>query len=392
MPSSESHLQRHVLAINPFHGGSHRQFLEGMVGCSRHHWDILAGKPVHWKWRMRAAPLEMSRHAVEMVKKNGYPDIIFCTDMLDLPLWRGLTRDTRLHETPAILYFHENQWTYPIAPSARPDTHFGYTNLQSAIAADECWFNSDFHRRDFLAASEAFIRRMPDTRSDHDFDRLSKKSKVIYPGFSCLSATEQAVKKTSILSSDREVPETPRDGGPLKIGWVSRWEHDKRPDLFVELMDRLAESNLFFELILLGPRPRSGSEALRKITQKHRGRIVYNGFAENRFVYESWLNRMDLVISTAEHEFFGIAVCEAIWAGAVPVLPDRLSYPELAPSECLYRDMDEAESLVRRLEDAELRRKKSVDCRRKIKLLKLPHITKQIDCRIDQLVELPRCN
>jgi len=37
------------------------------------------------------------------------------------------------------------------------------------------------------------------------------------------------------------------------------------------------------------------------------------------------------VLSTARHEFFGIAVVEALLAGCLPWLPDRLSYPELLP-------------------------------------------------------------
>jgi glycosyltransferase involved in cell wall biosynthesis len=50
------------------------------------------------------------------------------------------------------------------------------------------------------------------------------------------------------------------------------------------------------------------------------------------------------VVSTAEHEFFGIAVVEAMAAGAFPVLPDRLVYPERIPDShherCLYEDFD----------------------------------------------------
>ena len=51
-----------------------------------------------------------------------------------------------------------------------------------------------------------------------------------------------------------------------------------------------------------------------------------------------------VVISTAHHEFFGISILEAIHAGAFPILPNRLSYPELIPSpqhgDCLYADRD----------------------------------------------------
>ena len=36
-----------------------------------------------------------------------------------------------------------------------------------------------------------------------------------------------------------------------------------------------------------------------------------------------------MIVSTAGHEFFGISVVEGISAGAYPVLPKRLAYPEI---------------------------------------------------------------
>ena len=62
------------------------------------------------------------------------------------------------------------------------------------------------------------------------------------------------------------------------------------------------------------------------------------GYLESRAAYCDALLQADVFVSTARHEFFGIAAAEAIAAGCFPLLPDRLAYPELVGgcSEFLY--------------------------------------------------------
>jgi glycosyltransferase involved in cell wall biosynthesis len=61
--------------------------------------------------------------------------------------------------------------------------------------------------------------------------------------------------------------------------------------------------------------------------------------------YFEWLHQGTLVVSTACQENFGISVVEAIRCGCYPLLPHRLSYPEIVPRDfhhrCLYRSRDE---------------------------------------------------
>ncbi|HAX81236.1 MAG TPA: hypothetical protein DCY40_01550, partial [Actinobacteria bacterium] len=68
-------------------------------------------------------------------------------------------------------------------------------------------------------------------------------------------------------------------------------------------------------------------------------RVVLDGHL-TRDEYEAVIAAASIVVSTAAQEFFGISIIEAMHAGAFPMLPRRLVYPERIPAAlhacCLY--------------------------------------------------------
>ena len=88
--------------------------------------------------------------------------------------------------------------------------------------------------------------------------------------------------------------------------------------------------------------------------------MIHLGFADYE-QYRYLLGQATLTVSTANHEFFGVGVLEAMASGAFAVLPHRLSYPELlagpevsaeARERCLYTSYEQmVETIVWALEN-----------------------------------------
>jgi glycosyltransferase involved in cell wall biosynthesis len=126
--------------------------------------------------------------------------------------------------------------------------------------------------------------------------------------------------------------------------WNHRWEHDKNPEFFFRTIYKLDKEGLDFRLVVLGQSYRESPGIFEEARKRFGQRLLHFGYAHSQEEYARWLKSCDIVVSTAVHEFFGIAVIEAVRAGCMPLLPCRLSYPELFPEEFLY---DEGEFLDR---------------------------------------------
>jgi glycosyltransferase involved in cell wall biosynthesis len=319
-----------LLFLEPFDSGSHRRFLRDLTdGLEESHGvesTVLAMPGRHWKWRMRGAvPWLAQEHDAEL--RRPY-DLVFASSYLALAELVGIYPE--LAQVPRILYFHENQLAYPVreglADPAR-DSHFGFTQMVSALAATRCVFNSAYNRDSFLSAGTALLDRMPDARPRGWTEQIASKSLVL----GLPLRLPQFAQNSLDSSAEREL-------GPTLL-WNHRWEHDKNPDEFFAVLETLAAEGVAFRLIVCGEQFREVPESMRRARQTLADRILHFGFVEETELYHSLLARSHIVVSTAVHEFFGVSVIEAVAAGARPLVPDRLSYQELFPAEFRYHDL-----------------------------------------------------
>lgn len=315
-----------ILALEPWYGGSHRVFLDSLVSYSRHDIRPITLPGRFWRWRMEGGAVSLAQKSMQAWEEGFHPDVIFASDMVNLPAFLSLTRPM-LSDTPTVMYFHENQLTYPIPEGESRDRAYGMINYLSGLAADRLRFNSRFHYNEFMEALPSLLRDFPDHTNIHTVQELKERSEVLYLGLD-LEAHDQY----------RDAA-TPRSAGqPYTILWNQRWEYDKNPGAFFEVMNRLDDAGYDFRLILAGKHFREQPEAFKKAFERYAERILHYGYADSFDEYSRLLHRADLVVSTSIHEFFGIAMMEAIYCGCHPLLPRRLSYPELIP-ESLHKPL-----------------------------------------------------
>jgi glycosyltransferase involved in cell wall biosynthesis len=299
-----------ILALEPYYGGSHKAFLDGWSDASRHEWTILTLPPHKWKWRMRHAAVTFAGQVSEHLRQGEAWDVLFCSDMLNLAEFRGLVPHA-VSTLPMILYFHENQLTYPVRVAEDRDLQFAVTNMTSALAAEAVWFNSAYHRDSFLEALDAFLKRMPDHQPTEAVTHIRRKAGVHPPGVRPLPGRRD------------------RQPGPLRILWAARWEHDKSPEDFFAAIEILQSREVDFRISVIGEQFDERPDVFDRAREAFAEQTDAWGYQTSRADYVAVLQRADVFVSTASHEFFGLSAVEATLAGAYPLLPARLAYPEV---------------------------------------------------------------
>jgi glycosyltransferase involved in cell wall biosynthesis len=267
--------------------------------------------------------------------------VILASDMLNLPVFLGLTRAT-WSDVPVALYCHENQLTYPLQPGEKRDLTYGVINWLSMLAADTVLFNSAYHLGAWFEELPRLLKHFPEYTHLHRVPEVRAKSSVLPVG-------------CDLAHLDSACPTEPQTGGAPIVLWNQRWEYDKAPEVFFEALDVLASKGIAFRVVLAGGNVRQKAAEFEAARERLGPRVIHYGWADAA-TYARLLWQADVVVSTALHEFFGISIVEALYCGCFPVLPRRLAYPEILPYShhdvCLY---DSFEDLLDRLRWALIR-------------------------------------
>ncbi len=310
-----------ILLIDPYFTGSHKSWAEGYKANSQHQVDILEMKGQFWKWRMHGGAVTLARL---FNQSDLSPDLILATDMLDLTTFLSLTRN-RTSTIPTAIYFHENQLSYPWSPKDRDvqkdrNKQYGFINYNSALTADYALFNSHYHQISFLEEAEILLKHFPDYNELDSIKIIEEKCIVLPLGLD--------LHGFDAHKSDYE--------GPPLILWNHRWEYDKNPESFFKTLFKLDDNGIDFKLAVLGENFKTTPSIFDEAKLMLKDKIVHFGYCEDFSEYAQWLWKADILPVTNIQDFFGISIMEAIYCNTYPLLPKRLTYPELLPTE--YHD------------------------------------------------------
>jgi glycosyltransferase involved in cell wall biosynthesis len=308
-----------ALLLSAYDAHSHRRWRHGLVAAlPGWDWTVLALPPRYFSWRVRGNSLSWAfaeRHTLE----QPY-DVLIATSMTDLSALKGMVPS--LAAVPSLVYCHENQFAYPLSPHMIQPNEPKFTSLYAMLVADRVLFNTEYNRTTLLDGARDLLQQMPD---------------AVPPGI-----VDQLAEKTGVLPVPLEAhwfePNSRGDAGeqPFTLVWNHRWEFDKAPERLFAALLKLKSAGVDFLVHVVGQQFRRQPAVFADMYRELEGHIGEWGFVETEADYARLLRASHVVLSTALHEFQGLAVLEAAACGCYPLVPDRLAYPELFPAACRY--------------------------------------------------------
>ncbi|OED44593.1 glycosyl transferase family 1 [Endozoicomonas sp. (ex Bugula neritina AB1)] len=299
-----------ILLLSAYDALSHQYWRKGLVRAfPEHDWTVLSLPARYFSWRLRGNSLSWAFGERETLSA-GY-DLLICTSMTDLSALKGLVPE--LARVPTLCYFHENQFAYPFSQKQQRSVEPLILNLYTALAADTVLFNTGYNRQTLLDGVKTLLKKLPDFVPANTLELIRDKSFVLpVPLPDNVFLTHQG---NSAL--------------PLQVVFNHRWEYDKAPERMYAALQLLVKRQVPFRVHVVGQSFRQIPDVFSAMKQELEPYIGRWGYIDSVTEYRSLLQEADVVLSTAIHDFQGIAVLEGVAAGCRPVVPDRLAYPEL---------------------------------------------------------------
>lgn len=315
-----------VLLLLAYAAASHRHWSSRLQQMfPEFAWTCLILPPRHFNWTIRGNSLLWGFGQQQLLQQRF--DLLLATSMVDLSSLRGFV--PALATIPTIVYFHENQFSYPAGAQRETNVEPQLVPLYAALCADRIVFNSNYNRSTFLMGTQNLFRRLPDTIPEQVIARLNESCVIPVP----VPFPEAPLNRT----------QPKLQSGCLAVVWNHRWEYDKGIDLLLELCRQIAENGHPVRLHIAGEQFRTQPTEFQEIDTllaRHASQLQLDrgqyGFIADQASYETLLESCDVVLSTARHDFQGLAVQEACMHGCTPLAPADLAYPEYLGPEFLY--------------------------------------------------------
>ncbi|XP_051666327.1 glycosyltransferase-like domain-containing protein 1 isoform X6 [Manacus candei] len=304
-----------VLLIEPFYGGSHKQLMDLLQEELQEDCVLCTLPAKKWHWKARTSALYFMQTVPTSSKYRFMPE-------------------HKLARLEKVIAVKGNGDGYQSG---------GLPGQQKSRAVMK---TSDVHRESGLCESQAGLGTTQHEGLPSPFTALARsiQTEASEGTNPCQEEDKQCLTfNLSNILSGQDYQQR-----PLHIAWPHRWEHDKDPETFFKVLMKLKEEDLPFHVSVLGETfseiPDIFSEAKKVLGSS----ILHWGYLPNKDDYFQALCMADVVVSTAKHEFFGVAMIEAVHCGCYPLCPKALVYPEIFPAEYLYST---PEQLFKRLQN-----------------------------------------
>jgi glycosyltransferase involved in cell wall biosynthesis len=318
-----------VLYFEPLYiGGSHELQARGFLDHTRHNVSFV-GRPILTNW------LDNYFYGPKVLTsfvKSSIPDLnaIIATDMSSYGHASTICQLLGSEEIPLIINFLEHDFAWPQSQDRKNvAAAIPMLTLASTKVANKILFQTKYSYQSLMDGARKIVVQA-------EVEKIEAKCQIVPAGVDFAAIEKHRAEKQN------EIP---------TILFNHRCDYDKNWPQFLDAVSVLNSEGVKFDLILTGSPNEKVPEELNDRIAGLKDHVKHVGYVESREEYAKLLWQSDIVCSTSLQECFGISVVEAVYCDCFPILPNRLSYPELIPSEHhdqhLFNSFDELVQLLR---------------------------------------------